>query len=452
MNLDPYRSEIPPHREILPGGAVLLTTPMRTAHAVTLGVWLRTGSQDESPDLGGVSHFLEHIVFKGTEKRSAYEIAATFDSLGASVDAFTTKDLVAFTIKVLPEYFEPAVEVLADMLLHPALEQRMVSLEQGVVCEEIQEALDTPDDRLHDAFASRLYGTHRRGRPILGTPGSVRSFSPDLLREEHRRLFSGPNMVISMAGNILEGFPGIVARHLDAPALPAGPAPAAGHVSSGGRAAAVVDLDLDYENPFRLEIISPIIQTYFEIGNLGVPFHHEDRMAVFLLTNILGGGMSSRIFQAVREREGLAYTIYNYSDMGRDIGLLSCSGSCSPDKLARIIDVISVEYDRLIAEGVPAQEMENNRAQIKSQLIFSLEGMVNQMFRAARNEIFYGRFMSVAELVDRVDSVTGEDLSRCADLYFNPHSLLVATHGPDVSFQPEDGELLAESYDEDDED
>jgi predicted Zn-dependent peptidase len=455
MNLDPYRNETPPHREVLPGGAVLLSTPMRTAHAVTLGVWLRTGSQDEPSDLGGISHFLEHIVFKGSQKRSAFDIAATFDSLGASVDAFTTKDLVAFTIKVLPEYFEPAMEVLGDMLLNPAFEPRMVTLEQGVVCEEIQEALDTPDDRLHDAFASRLYGQHRRGRPILGTPDSVRSFSPDLLRQVHAQLFTGPNMVISMAGNILEHFPGIVARHLDVPARPDSTPPFSGQASApaSARAAAMIDLDLEHDNPFRLEIISPIIQTYFEIGNLGVPFPHEDRMAVFLLTNLLGGGMSSRIFQAVREREGLAYTIYTYSDMGRDVGLVSCSGSCSPEKLPRIVDVVSVEYDRLIAEGVPHKELENNQAQIKSQLIFSLEGVVNQMFRAARNEIFYGRFVPVAELVDKVDSVTAEDLVRCADQYFNPHSLLVATHGPaGLREEEEEEEYYGDEYDDEDDD
>lgn len=450
MNLDPYRSEIPPHREVLPGGAVLLSTPMQTAHAVTLGVWLRTGSQDEPADLSGVSHFLEHIVFKGTKKRSAFEIAATFDSLGASVDAFTTKDLVAFTIKVLPEYFESAVEVLADMLMNPAFDDRMVELEQGVVCEEIQEALDTPDDRLHDAFARRLYGAHRRGRPILGTPANVLSFSPSILKEQHARLFSGPNMVISMAGNVMEGFSDIVTRYLDAPKWKGSATDFPASENSSPPAAAMIDLDLEEANPFRLEIISPIIQTYFELGNLGVSFVHEDRMAVFLLTNILGGGMSSRIFQAVREREGLAYTIYCYSDMGRDIGLVSCSGSCSPDKLPRIVDVISVEYDRLIAEGVSHLELENNRAQIKSQLIFSLEGMINKMFRAARNEIYYGKFMPVADLVDNVDSVTPEDLVRCADQYFNPHSLLVATHGPQSNGLDEDAGYLNDDYDEGD--
>ncbi len=250
----------------------------------------------------------------------------------------------------------------------------------------------------------------------------------------------------------MESFPEIVIRHLDAPAWKDSKADPAPTENPSYPAAAMIDLDLEEANPFRLEIISPIIQTYFELGNLGVSFAHEDRMAVFLLTNILGGGMSSRIFQAVREREGLAYTIYCYSDMGRDIGLVSCSGSCSPDKLPRIVDVISVEYDRLIAEGISTQELDNNRAQIKSQLIFSLEGMVNQMFRAARNEIYYGKFMPVADLVDKVDSVSPEDLVRCADQYFNPHSLLVATHGPESADLDEDEGFLNDDFDADDED
>ncbi len=424
MNLDPYRNEIPPHREVLPGGAVMLSVPIRTAHAVTFGVWLRTGSEDEPQGFGGISHFLEHMVFKGTESRSSFEIASTFDSLGASVDAFTTKDLVAFTVKVLPEYFSEAVELLADMLLNPAFEPQLVSLEQDVVIEEIQEALDTPEDRLHDAFAGRLYGSHARGKAILGTPGAVRSFSPELLKAEHARLFAGPNMVISLSGNIQDHFGEIIAESFGMPAAAAPGWESPEHVETDtAHAAAIVDIPLD-------ELNSPIIQTYFEIGNLGMSFKHADRIPLFLLNNMLGGGMSSRIFQAVREREGLAYTIYNYSDMGKDTGLVSCSGSCSPEKIERLIEVVQLEYLRLISEGVPADELEKNRAQIKSQLIFSLEGMVNQMFRSARNEIFYGRFVPVAELVDQVDTVTADDINRCTQNYYNPDSLLVATHGP----------------------
>jgi predicted Zn-dependent peptidase len=308
----------------------------------------------------------------------------------------------------------------------------LVKLEQDVVCEEIQEALDTPEDRLHDAFAGRLYGSHGRGRPILGSPGVVRTFSSEVLRDQHERLFAPANLVISMAGNIMEGFHEIVAETFARTGWDGPAGPGFAHEEAAAPAAAMIDLDLEEADPFHLDLISPIIQTYFEIGNLGIPFHHEDRVPVFLLTNMLGGGMSSRIFQAVREREGLAYTVYNYSDMGRDIGLVSCAGSCSPDKLERLVDVLRMEYMRLGSEKLRIAELDSNRAQIKSQLIFSLEGMVNQMYRAARNEILYGRFLPVAELVDQIDVVTVDDIARCAESYFNPDSLLVAVHGPDT--------------------
>lgn len=430
MNLDPYRNETPPRREVLPGGAVLLSTPLRSAHAVTLGVWLRTGSQDETATLGGVSHFLEHMVFKGTQKRSAFDVAYTFDRLGAAVDAFTTKDLVAFTIQVLPEYFKEATELLAEMLLQPLFDQRLAELEQDVVIEEIQEALDTPEDRLHDAFAGRVYGSHARSRPILGNPSTVRSFDATTLKEEHARLFAPKNMVISLAGNVQEGFLEVVRKAFDEPSRQ-GPRSTEESADAGG-AAAMVDLDLgDNFDPFRLNIHSPVIQTYFEIGNLGPSFHHVDRIPVFVLTNMLGGGMSSRIFQAVREREGLAYTVYNYNDMGDDTGLVSCAGSCSPEKLERLENVIRMEYHTLLHSGIAPDELDNNKAQIKSQLIFSLEGTVNQMFRAARNEIYYGAFKPVTDLVDQIDNVTPDDLLRCAQSYFDPDSLLFAVHGPE---------------------
>ena len=431
MNLDPYRNETPPRREVLPGGAVLLSTPMATAHAVTLGVWLRTGSQDEPAALGGISHFLEHMVFKGTRHRSAFDVAYTFDRLGAAVDAYTTKDQVAFTIKVLPEYFRETAELLAEMLLQPEFDPRLTELEQEVVLEEIQEALDTPEDRLHDAFAGRVYGSHRRSKPILGLPETVLSFSASMLGEQHQRLFAPSNLVISMAGNIQDGFLDIVRRAFDEPSRP-GPLPPVQKGSDGAGAAATIDIDADGDlDPYRLDLTSPIIQTYFEIGNLGPSFHHADRIPVFILTNLLGGGMSSRVFQAVREREGLAYTVYNYNDMGSDTGLVSCAGSCSPDKLERLEDVLRQEYHLLIHGGVPLDELENNKAQIKSQLIFSLEGTVNQMYRASRNEIYYGAFQPVADLVDRVDGTSLEDVLRCAKTYYDPDSLLVAVHGPE---------------------
>ena len=241
-------------------------------------------------------------------------------------------------------------------------------------------------------------------------------------------------MVLSLAGNIQSEFRDIIARNFELNGSVATTEPDADDHSSPPAAAMIAPVE-EIIDPYRLELFSPIIQTYFEIGNLAISYNHEDRMPLFLLNNIIGGGMSSRIFQAVREREGLAYTVYTYNDMGSDIGLVSCAGSCSPEKMERLENVVRLEYSNLLHSGVAQEELDNNRAQIKSQLIFSLEGMVNQMYRSARNEILYRRFMPVAELVDQVDSVTLADLAHCAEHYFNPDSLLVATHGPEPDYQ-----------------
>lgn len=425
MDLARYQHELPPRRRVLPGGAILLETPMPGAHSVSVGVWLRRGSRDESDGLGGLLHFLEHIVFKGSQTRSAFALAAAFDALGASVDAYTTKDQVAFTVKTLPEYFPAALSVLADMLLHPALDPEQIALEQEVVCEEIQEALDTPEDRLHDAFAAHVFGDHPRGRPILGTPESVNSFTADLLRREHRRLFASPELILSLAGNLEPHFADLVAEAFaEAGVETLAPVPAAGVPAIGSVASSL-----------RLE--GPIVQTYFEFGNRGVSYLDPERIPVYVLSHILGGGMSSRIFQAVREREGLAYTVYTYTDMGRDTGLVSCAGACSPDKEERLREVVRLEYAKFLSEGVAAEELATNKAQIKSHLVFSLEGVSNQMGRAAKNEFYFGRFMPLVEVVGKVDAVTRDDIARCAEMYFSPDRMVYATHGPANGAEPE---------------
>ncbi len=421
VNLGRYQSEDPPRRQDLAGGAVLLETPVPTSLAMSLGVWLRRGSTAETDEFLGASHFIEHMVFKGSTSRSALAIAEAFDAIGAQVDAFTTKDYVAFTMKVLPDFFPQALTILADMLLRPALEPTAIALEQDVVCEEIQEALDTPEDRLHEAYAAHVYGAHRRGRPILGTPESVRSLDQAMLRRVHQGLFTGPNVVLSLAGNLEPVHATLVAEafaDLAAPALELWPADGPGAPDPTARAAS------------DLVVESPVLQSYFEIGNLGPSTRHADRIPVVMTSNLLGGGMSSRIFQAVREREGLAYTIYTYAEMGPDTGMVSCAGSCSPEKEARVREVVEQEYRRLRDEGPSAEELASNKAQIKSQVLFALEGVHNQMFRAAKNEIVFGRFVPVTELVGKVDAVDRETVLRCAREWFDPDRMVHATHRP----------------------
>jgi len=407
-------------------GAVLLAVPVRSAHSISLGFWLRHGSEAEPAGWEGITHFLEHIVFKGTRRLDAQALAREFDRLGTSLDAFTTKDHVAFTLRVLPEYFPAAADLLLEMVLQPALAPETIVLEQGVVCAEIQEADDTPEDKLHDAFVAALYGDHPRARPILGTADRVRALDVRAVAAAHRVVFAPHERVLAVAGRAAGKLLPRLAERLEelspppAEALPpAGPALTADQMLAGAR-----------REPGRLLLEADLQQVYFELGCRGISFHDPDRIALATLTLLMGGTMSSRLFQAVREREGLAYSIYTYTDMGRDTGLVSCTGSCEPARLERVLEIVLDEYRRLLRDGVSEDELENHRAQVKSQLIFSLEGVSNQMTRAARDEIMFGRCQTVRDLVARVDAVTRDDLMRCAERYFAPDRLLLAVHGP----------------------
>jgi len=432
VNLGTYAHEAPPRRTVLDNGAVVLTVPVSSAHSVAFGVWLRRGTQDEPAGLGGLIHFLEHMVFKGSHTRSAYDIACLFDGIGASIDAFTTKDHVAFIVNVLPEYFGEAAAALADMLLQPAFDPDLIRLEQEVVCAEIQEARDNPEDLLNDAFVAQLYADHPRSRPILGSHETVRSFDAELLRREHASLFTGSNLVISVSGSIDEDMRRRLCELFGPGTLPASPDGQAEPPDAPYAAVSDVMSEARLREQ-RLDIPSPLQQCYFEIGNLGVHFRHADRIPLGILSNVLGGGLSSRIFQSVRERSGLAYSIYNYTDMGREVGLVSCAGSCLPEKRDRLESLIRDEYRRLLGGGVAVEELDGNRAQIKSQLVFALEGVTNQMIRAAKDEIYFGRFVPVGELVDLIDAVDQDAIMCCAERYFDPDGLFTAVHGPVAS-------------------
>ena len=421
VNPPRYQGEQAPRRSVLCSGAVLLEIPLPAALAVSFGFWLRCGSTVEACGREGALHFLEHMVFKGSQRRSALAIAEAFDAIGADANAFTTKDCVAFTVKVLPEYLAEAIDVMADMLLRPAFDPEMIALEQDVVCEEIQEALDTPEDRLQDAYAAQIYQQHRRGRPILGTPETVRAISADTLLADHRRLFTGPNVVLAMAGDLRpQDHELMVAAFADLAAQPF-----AENADHGPPAPPPAR-----RRPAELVIQSPILQTYFEIGNLAVPVTHPDRVPLLLCSNLLCGGMSSRVYQAVREREGLAYTIYNYTDLGRDTGLVSCAGSCSPQKEERVREVVAAEYRRLLDEGATDDELASNKAQFKSQLVFGFEGVHNQMYRAAKDELFFGRHVPMSEKMAQVDRIDREAVQRCALAWFDPDRLVYAAHRP----------------------
>lgn len=415
MQLPVLRPETPPERRRLANGSVLLLRPLPEVYGVAVGVVVRTGTRDEADDEGGISHLLEHMVFKGTATRSALELARDMESIGGQLDAYTTKEHTAYTLKVLPPQLEPALAILADMLERSTFPEDQLELEKQVVVEEILSADDSPDDYVHERFNEHLWPAHPLRRPILGTEESVRAIDRATLVRFADRVHRGTNLVVSAAGAIGAAEAERIERAFGF--LPGGP--------DGARAIAA-----DPAPGVHVHRKKSLSQQYVEIGIPTVDVAHPDRFAISLLSNLLGGGMSSRLFQKVREEEALAYSIYNYTDFHRDTGLLATSFSASRENCQRALDLIAAEYRRLREGDLEETELESNRAQLVSSVVLGMETTTSQMLRAARTEIAYGRFVTVAEILDQIGSVTREDVVRVAEQYLDPTRQTVVGYGP----------------------
>jgi len=415
VNLPPMEKETPPGRRTLDNGSVLLSRPTPGTHGIALGVWMRSGSRHEDPSLGGISHLLEHMVFKGTRRRSAYELSRDMEALGANLDAFTTKETTAYTLRVLPDQLEEALVILAEMLEESVHPQDQLELEKEVVLEEILSSEDTPDDFVHERFLEHLYPGHPLSRPILGTKETVAAIGRDDLLSHMRAVHRGGNVILSLTGAIGPRELEIVA---DAFRFPPG------HREQGDRSAPPSPSPGSHSYP------KDLTQLYLEIGVPTVGMDHPDRYGLVLLANLLGGGMSSRLFQRIREQEGLAYNIYCWCDFNADAGCLSTSLCASPDKGLRALEVVAEEYQRLRRGEVGDEELVTNRNQVLSSMILSLEGSMHQMSRLAREEIYFGRFVSLEEMIRQLFAVDRDQLVRLAEVYLDPALQTVVAHGP----------------------
>jgi len=386
-------------RTILPTGITVVGEPMESVRSVAIGLWIRVGSRHESAAERGMTHFLEHVVFKGTEKRDALEIALAVESVGGHLDAFTGREVTCFNARVLAEHLDLAVDVLADLALHPRLDPADIEKEKGVIVEEIHNYEDTPDDRVHDLFAEVVWRDHPLGNCILGTVDCVNGFTEDAIGTYHARHYVAPNLLVSVAGNYdWDRVVGLIQEKL-APA-PAGPA--------------LVDQEIAPRGRGVVHHVQDLAQQYLCIGGAGLPHEHPDRYALVLLSTLLGGGMSSRLFQRVREQEGLAYSVYTYADSYRDTGLFCASMSMQPVHGRRALQITPEEFDRVTRELVPADELQSTKAQLRGNILLGLESTPNQMSRLARAELYAGRYVPIEELIDEVERITAEDVRRIA--------------------------------------
>jgi predicted Zn-dependent peptidase len=403
-------------RTILPSGLTVLSERMPDRRSVAVGVWLRNGARDEPPERLGISHFLEHMMFKGTATRDARAIAESLESLGGHLDAFTGREQVCYYARVLGEHLPQAVDVLADITCRSAFAPVEVEREKSVIREEISAAEDNPEDRVAEMISALVWPDHPLGRPILGTLDTVGAFTSDVLREHFRSRYRAENLIVAAAGGLEhDRLMDLVAAHFEPPAGAAAPlsgapppfAPAVHHATRD---------DLQ--------------QLYLALGSRGVAYGSEARYAVSVLNTLLGGGMSSRLFQTVREERGLAYSVFSSADFHRDAGMISVHLGVAPGNGREALACLRHELETLHRDGPGAAEVDAARAQLRGAVLMGQESVSNRMYHLAGEEIYQRRHTTPEEHVQRIEAVTVEQVADAARELLDPAWFSLAALGP----------------------
>jgi len=402
-------------KEILPNGLVILTEPMEHVHSASVGIWLRSGSRREPADLNGISHFIEHMVFKGTRRRSAEDIARETDSLGGLLDAFTTKETVCFNTRVLDEHLPKAFDIISDMVLEPAFADDDIAREQGVILEEIRMTQDNPEDLVHELFTQKFWHPHALGRPILGTPDTVSDITRAKVLAWWEKCYAPNRMVITAAGHVTH------AEILDL---------VASRFSNLKRNEdGIADPKPEPTPHVTLRSKSELEQVHLCIGVSALPLADRRRFAVSVMNNILGGGMSSRLFQNIRERQGLAYSIFSDLNPYRDAGMLSVYAGTSIDTAKKVVASVLDEFRRMRDEPVTADELRRAKDNLKGATLLALEGTGARMSNLARYHMYFDRHFTAPELIAMLEQVAPEDVQQLAREFFQPGRVAASVVG-----------------------
>ncbi len=402
-------------KHVLPNGLVVITESMPHVRSVSVGIWIRTGSRREPAELNGISHFIEHMVFKGTQRRTAEEIARSMDSVGGMLDAFTAKEMICFSAKVLDEHLPIALDVLSDLVLRPRFAEEDIAREKQVVLEEIKMDQDNPDYLVHEIFTQNLWQGHPLGKPILGTRETVKGFTRESLFACYRPWFAPNNIVITAAGHL---------EHVRLVELAArefadlAPVPN-GHADTAPRPHARITTRTKRE----------LEQVHICLGVPSYPMAHERRYAGAVLNNILGGGMSSRLFQNIREKQGLAYAVFSEVSPYRDAGMLSIYAGTGLETAEQVVRLVSREFQNLKEKPVSEEELRRAKDHLKGSLMLSLESTSSRMSHLARQEMYFGRFFSLDEMLASIERVTHEDIQQIAQEFFAPKRIGVTVLG-----------------------
>lgn len=403
------------YREVLPNGVRILFEEIPNVYSVAIGIWVRTGSRYEPKKLHGISHFLEHLLFKGTTNRTARQIAEEIDAVGGTLNAFTSKEYTCFYAKVLSEHFELAVNILTDMFFNPLMAEGDVSREKNVVLEEIKMYDDSPDETVHDLFAKTVWGSYPLGRNILGTKDTIARLTKKNIMAYFQDQYTAKKTLISVAGKVKHQQVVPLLQQLFQELSPGKEAP---------------EEDVPLPNSAVSLQRKNTEQIHVCLGTPGLSQKDKDIYTLQVLNNILGGGLSSRLFQVVREEKGLAYTIYSYHTAYLDSGLFTIYAGTSPHNLNKVLTTIFNELRRLKKEGISSKEVTRSITQIRGNLLLGLENVTGRMSRLARSEIALGRILTVQEVLDQIVKVGQENILKLISKLFQTDKFSICAIGP----------------------
>jgi len=398
----------------LDNGIPVVMDTVKEARSVTLGVWVKVGSRNEHPEENGISHFLEHMFFKGTSKRTSKDIAVEIDSLGGELNAFTTRESTTFYVKVLDEHLEKAIELLSDIFLNSTFPVEEIEKEKGIISEEIKLVEDTPDDFVHDLFNKAIWDNDGLGQFVLGKKETIDTFSRDDLFRHVEKFYTTKNIVVACSGNFNEE---ILNRNLNS---------TIGNIKRESES----QKNSCPEFNGKVNIIpKKLSEVHICLGLKGLPHASEDRYSMHLLNTILGAGVSSRLFQEVREKRGLAYSIYSFNNSYLDTGVWGVYAGTDKRHAEEVIDIITDQI-RSLSDSISPEDLRRAKDQLKGNLMLALESTSSKMINIARQEIYYGRYFAPEEIINAVEAVTLEDIKALSHRLVGNNPFALTVYGP----------------------
>jgi len=397
------------NKTILPNGLTIVSEKIPSVRSVSVGVWVKTGTRHENRGVNGIAHFLEHMMFKGTERRTALQIARSLESVGGYLNAFTSKEQTCFYAEILDDQLPRAIDVLSDMVCHSVFLPREMEKEREVILDEIDSVEDTPDDLVQEIFAEKMFPGNGLGLPILGSKKTVSAITRDQLIQFYRKNYTTQNIIIAGAGNLDHSrLVELAEKSFSVPSHPVENHTVSPRKTGNGEYA----------------IHRAVNQAHICMGTPGLPYSHQRKYELLLLNTLLGVGMGSRLFQNIRERHGVAYAIYSYVDFFLDNGLFAIYLGTEKAKVNKAVKLINRELEQIREKPISQRELNQIKSQVKGNLVLGLESTARRMSRLAKMEIYLGRFQDIDEVIEEIDKVSRESLHELVNQLFERDRIL----------------------------